>query len=372
LGAAALLCASSAWGFSTHVDKALGVYNIETYATQHDAFRNTFVPWKSAIATSGNLDAYEAFWNAMTTCTGSECANTSSHRFGDANMTVNNMLGTSGWVAHDMVFFFGHNVAIREWNEEPDWAGSFMSWIPYNTVTGQAQYYYTGSWAQVFHCPSCTYQMDDWGTTVIPYYYHARGTSTNGQGIRDASWTSPAYSVFYGYNPLTSVLVGQDFRSTSWYSENTIAQTTFTTRSGQLGGELEFVIANGCEAVPVARLVNHLPGNTVEISDQGRVAWKPSWRGLHSAMGHYYLTTTGDIPNLVNFANDIKAGVGVGRAYFNAHTCNWSGMPGMCQPGHLAPRDGGVFDSDKWTAQVADPTTTDEAGTWYATYWVGG
>jgi hypothetical protein len=364
-----LVGTTSAWGMSTNINNALGVYNIEAYQTQLDSLRNTNPTWKSSIPTSGALDAYDAFWNAMTGCSTSNCASTASHRFTNAETTVNTMLGSSGWLAHDMVFFFGHNVSMREWNDDGD---PFDAWVPFNTSTGQAQFYYTGNWAQLTTCRTCMYKMSDWGTGVVPYYYHYRGTAAGGQGIQDASWTSPAYSVFYGYTPLSSVLIGQDFKTGTWFSESAVNQATPTSRTGQLGGDLEYLIANGCEAVPVARIVNHTLGNTIELSDQARVAWKPSWRGMHSAMGHYFLTTVGDIPNLNNFANDLKAGVGVGRAYFNAHTCNFPNEPGMCQPGHLMPRDGGMFDNDKWTAQAADPTTTDEAGTWYVTYWVGG
>ncbi len=358
---------SLALASSTNGENELKVYSLENYGYVWDAQAQTNKRWKPSVPVSGTRDAYDTFYPEMYNCTSNNCAYSTSTRYKDSGVYVSRM--HSEMNAADMVFFYGHNISMREWNDDGE---NFTVWVPFNTSTGNAQKGYTGSWTDISLCETCTYDIFDWGTSVIPYYYHEIGTASGESGLQNAPWTSPAYSVFYGYNPLTSVLVGQDYKTGTWYTENTVGQSTPTARSGQLGSsDLEFFVANGCEAVPVAHYSNHYPGSSVVLSDQARQAWQPSWRKLHMALGHYYLTTTGCVPNLKDFADDLKAGDGVARAYFDAHSCTApSGDPAMYQPGMLSPRNG-IFDSDKWTTRLADPTTTDESTTWYVWYEVG-
>jgi hypothetical protein len=369
------LLGASAWGSTNNADHQLKVFDIQRYGQEVDQFQGVSIDWKDEISTSAPLDAFGTFWSDMFNCTSSACADASSSLTTTSHVDVNSLTGLNHGA--DMDFFYGHNISIQQWNHE---AEAFELWMPYDSSTGKPVFGVTNLWGYICTtgtaCTAArqsTLDWTNWGTSQIPYYYHGKNTAFNQTGIQDATITHP-YSVFYAYNPLTSMITNQDYVPGTWLTEN--SQNTGAppdSHVDQLGnGDAEFIIANGCQAVPAAGYTNHTPGNSVTISSQARDEWKPSWRGLHLVVGHYIITTTDCLPNMNTFANELKAGDGVLRAYFDAHT-TCSSPPnevGEYQPSAISPRNN-IVDTDRWTTQISDPSTTDEASSWFAWYNVG-
>lgn len=211
---------------SNNVEHELVVYSLKNYGAYAGQ------AWKVAIETTPGQDPYQDFWSSMYNCSGNECAHTYSARYENSAVTVNQMATNQetqtdrGWSGSDFVVFYGHNTMIK-----PQWSESFHIWR-YNSE------FFT--WYQ-----STLTDWIAWGTTSEKYEYHRSWVS-------DASLTNP-YAVFYGHNPFTSILIGKDFPNAgSWETENTWDQTTADTRDNHFSGEVEWIIANGCNAVTVA------------------------------------------------------------------------------------------------------------------------
>lgn len=298
----------------------LMVYSLEQYGNGTNFCTNDTYHWKHDILVADEYDPYYGLWDKLyTDCgTGNECAKaTDSVRRRNSSVTRDSMISsTNGWPDADMVFFYGHNTMMQ-----PQWNTDFTAWFPIDPDNF--------FW--------CEWEVDPWtiwGTSQFPYWYHPSGA------ISDASFYNSS-SVFYAYPFHTSVLVGKDFTGVSgpsWDGGDKLGQN----------GELEWVIANGCNALTVAEYENTgvtctsssancgstegcwIPesGGTVkkchkpEASDFGVHAWAKSWGKVHLVMGHNHGTTTGQLPNLTNFGQDLKTGVKIKQAYFDRHTCS--------------------------------------------------
>jgi len=288
---------------SSNVEHELVVYSLKSYGTYGSPnWKPTIVPWFT------NMDPYQDFWSSMYNCTGTECAHSYSARYENSAVSVNQMATDSatqtnrGWSGSDFVVFYGHNTMIQpRWQEEFDlwrYNAEFYTWYHFNVPDWSA-----------------------WGTSSEHYTYHR-------YRVYDAS-SSNAYAVFYAYNPFTSILIGKDFPKTGdWYTENTWNQGMADTRQNHFAGELEWILADGCNAVTVAN-----PAGTTALQ-LGVSAWDKSWDGLHMVMGHYYETDTSRLPNLGGYASDLKFGGYVQPAYFDRHSCSPPDgkEAGYCQP----------------------------------------
>lgn len=354
--------ASPSHAGGSNTEHELAVYSLTQYGTYLSQ------AWKGSIPAASRMNPYEDFYELlMDNCTTSECAHTSSARFQNSAVTVNQMTSTAGttsdrgWSSSDLVFFYGHNTQIQ-----PQWESDISAWH-YNSEFGQWYQTYYSDWRS-------------WGTASNPYEYH-RYT------IGNAS-LSNAFSVFYAYNPFTSVLIGQDFSASgTWYTENTWNQGVADSHTSTLNTELEWVIANGCNAVSVADPWGHsLP--------LAKNAWSKSWTGTHMVLGHYATTITAYLPHLDDFAQWLMEGDLLKEAYWQAHW--WqdrynplgsyeSDWPGYAQPSAIgrAPTSccyswngfvfcptqgctGDYFSSDKWHPNSMSDLTTNF---YYATSW---
>lgn len=300
-------------GQTTDWNKEIAVYSLEDYGDYYST------DWKSDIPLYNSRDPYEDFWDEMMVgCNSAPCGHQHSSRRRDADVTVDAMVNTSdGWEAVDLVFFYGHNTMIR-----PQFDHSFGLWRPFTTgwpPLEQWEYEYLSDWG-------------DWGTYAEPYTYHQH------EMIMDASLSNP-YAVFYAYNPFTSVLVGKDFVSGTWWHENTWSQVSPDNHSGQLGTETEWIIAHGCNAVTVALYEDGSPWDDIVSTPFAVNAWDKSWDKLHLVMGHYYSTYTSLEPDLNPFAADIKAGDGMRDAYFDAHTSGSTYDPALGMPAAVSTSD---------------------------------
>jgi len=364
-------------GGGSNTNHELMVYSIEYYDNFYDDCIDQSIRWKPTIPLDNDYEikdpassnsTIKGFWYKMyDNCTISQCAHTESYKYTGSQVTVNNMLqADNGWNDADMVFFYGHNTTIR-----PQWSNPDMelwkTWLDLGS----------GGWVW------CKQEDEwlDWGTATEPYRYHRNL-------ITDAS-LSNAMAVFYAYNPLTSVLVGEDFVDGTWYSENTYDQTLATARSGRLNSEIEWFVANGCNAVTVAMYQYGDPEDPIVATALGVNAWKDSWNGQHLVMGHYYSTTAIGLPILGgDAANSFNVGLKVGDimkdAYFDAHTENYEPDPAKYQPAAISvspqsccsgtypliycPTGGCAGDfmhTDHWNLTLADLTTN----FYYTTSW---
>ncbi|MCP4677172.1 MAG: hypothetical protein GY854_16985 [Deltaproteobacteria bacterium] len=357
----------------------LYVYSLRQYETLPDMGNGSLpLAWKPTLPHEGDSygfdiegkDPWFEFWDLMVTdCSGVTCANDSSERFQDEDVDVNQML--QGMHGGDMVFFWGHNAAIPPQYEVDD----FGLWRP----SGFGWEHFDVNWQH-------------WGTATEPYYYHY-------QTVTDATdWN--AYAVYYANNPLTSVLIGQDFAGGSWETENTYLQFIPDTHFGLLGGprypvfskylwptplfggDLEWLIANGCGSVQVAQ---EYDGEIVSIP-AGVNAYRKSWGRMHMVLGHSIWGSYSGWADLASFAADLKSGDIVRDAYFDAHGVNLNGMivsaisvipDTCCIPGPLFGSytcdpvncEGGILFQDKWTVPVSDPFTNASVNYYYITSW---
>ncbi len=348
----------------TNWNHELMVYSIEDYGNLYDHVTDSTHDWKIDIGLTNAKDPYYDFWDDMN-CSSSQCMHTNSVRRRNSAVTVNNMRNTStGWPAADMVFFFGHNTMIR-----PQWDHEFNVWRYYYIWNGS---YFVGSWGEY---PIA--EWEDWGTSAEPYRYHRTQ-------ISNAS-LSNSFAVFYAYKPLTSILVGKDFTTGTWYTENTWNQSSADSNTGQLGSsDTEWIIAHGCNAVTVAT-----PPSGTWMNSLGVNAWKKSWSRLHTVLGHYYTTTVSGEPELDDFAAALKGGDIIKDAYFDIHTTYSSSQPAKYMPGAISihPIDDGCcwwnssnsmwycnhdgcgnafMDNETWTSPLPDLPSGQKH---YATTW---
>lgn len=327
---AASIGADALAGGGSNYDHELLVYAIEDYGNLTDYCTSTSGDWKPDIYASEEKNPYDYFWSEMyTNCSTTACAHTSSVRRYNSAVTVNNMVGS--WRTGDMVFFYGHNAMI-----EPQWSHPGFGWWQPDYIGDIVV-----GWCQ---------EEDDWlgwGTDDAPYYYHY-GT------IDDAS-LSNAGAVFYAYNPLTSVLPGFDFiDGTTWYYENTKNGSASSWNVPLSGGELEWIVADGCQAVTTAKAQNGTwtSSDPIVSNSLGVNAWSKSWGLLHMVLGHYYTSNVSCVPtlghsttNVYDFASMLKGGDEIKAAYFDLHgsesyyngtACNSTSSPGKYQPSAIA------------------------------------
>jgi hypothetical protein len=362
-----LLIASigTAYAANNNWEHEILVYSLEEYGWFYDHNADNWTRWKSDIGVTNARDPYYDFWTEMN-CGGPECMHVNSIRRRNAAVTVNNMVKSiDGWPDADMVFFYGHNTQIQ-----PQWSHSFNLWRFFWEPAGD---FWIFRWGQ-FTTPD----WQTWGTPAETYRYHRNF-------ITDASLEN-AYAVFYAYNPLTSLLIGEDFTDGAWNTENTYNQFAADAHTDKLGdNDIEWVIGHGCNAVTVADY--NSSGNVVSIP-LGVNAWKKSWGRLHTVLGHYHSTYTTWEPDLNPFAADIKAGDVIKQAYFDAHNGIGSlSDPALGQPaaiskspdsccfwwhpfGLICPSWGCGWDymhSETWTNPMTDPFNADDY--YYTTSW---
>ena len=353
----------SAWyppipGGGNNYAHELMVYSIEYYGQHPDSsvggiLRN----WKTDIPFYNvKKNPYVTFWDYMYTYCSNQsfCAkkDDSVRRLNNL-VTVDSMVSMdNGWQDADMVFFFGHNVQIAPQNSpHMEHDHNFGIWLPDNGT------WHTGAIGGF----DGDFDFNDWGTSNEPYRYHRNL-------VDDASYSN-AYAVFYAYNPLTSVLIGEDFSSGYWYTENIWNQSIQDPHFGELAHDTEWIIAHGCSGVQTASYyhygaiddctrnsdcavinaidtchgeVGDLPplpplnpqpdyvsGNVIDdgvchrpvSSYLGVHAWDKSWGRLHTVLGHWAGTTTQNEPRLDAFASALMADNAVVKdAYFDVHT----------------------------------------------------
>jgi len=278
------------------------------------------------------------------------CAHDASARYSNSQVTVDQMAtdygiaSNRGWTNSDLVFFYGHNTQIQ-----PQWFDSIELWRP------------------PFIQPTYVADWRPWGTISEPYEYHYYSP------ITDASLAN-SYVIIYGYNALTSILIGngKDFQvAGNWYTENSYNGPS-TLRTNHFGGETEWIIANGCNAVTVATPENVATPLAVN-------AWKYAWGRLHMVMGHYHETDVGSLPNLVDYAADLKGGAPVKVAYFDSHTCPYWGAGTYCRPSAIEvdyvqlcypnPCTPRYFNTDTWTDNDMADVTSSYLSVRYRTDW---
>ena len=401
---------STVHGYGQSVNQAnkIGIYDIQYYGQQYDAITRLPADWKPQIPVSNYAMSTQALYDSFDCADANLCGSSTSYRITDSSVSVANMneVGWNwGWkddyslTAASMLFFYGHNISPRVYDALYAYnrGDSFPAWFPAGTVTdapGAIWGPVSGNWQQVSLCSgypgltdSCARDIFQWGTTSTPFYYHWTGSQVGQYGVQDASWTSPAYSVFYGYNPLTSVLVGKDWTWSTWPYANVAGAQVPAYGQGRLGDDLaqgelstNFLIANGCEALPVAAYSEHYPGGPVGAGwvTEGINAWKASWgSNLHAVMGHTEGTNTDNIPNLFLFSDMVLSQVGVIEAYFLAHSrvAFDKTNPLAFAPSAIAPRDvlmngQDVYSFDTWYPREEAPAWSQIVGKHYKSWFM--
>jgi len=382
------LLSSPAFTASNNPLHKLNAYDLTYYGSFWDNKTKANAAWKGTVTPVYEWQKTPNFYLEMKcgTSTYTQCANTSSSLSAGSAITPKVLTEpNAGLQKADLAYLYGHALVIRQYN----WIAhtGYTAWQPYNN--GVYALTVSGSWARrTITDTGASPTIYDFGTSTMPFYFHYRGSGVAEMGIRDSNYISPAYAMFYSYNPLTSVLFGEDYRTGTWKVRETINTQTGTSRTGQLGpgtasNKIKFLVAPGCQLVPAARYVNHVPPN-VELSDQAHQLWKRSWRGMHVVVGHYYSSTTGILPDAVYFADNLINGYGVIESWFLAHynVPTYPNDPAEGQPSGLAPRyqvtnpgtglRAGTYNGDRWiTPQVADPTAEQETWEWSEWYAVG-
>jgi hypothetical protein len=341
---------------SSNGNHEIMVYSLEQYGNLTDVVTGQTTRWKHDIPLDNDQDPYYDFWDEMD-CSSSSCMHHDSVRRRNYQVTVNNMAWSSnGWSDGDLVFFYGHNTMIQPQWEDTFWYWKYGYWIGY----GSGWHVYDIQWT-------------DWGTSMNhPYQYH--------RYIRTDASLSNSFSIFYAYNPATSILIGKDYTGSSWVTENTWNQSTGDTRSGKLGDDdIEWLVGHGCNAVTVA-LADGNGG--VDPTPLGVNAWKKSWSKMHIVMGHYQGTFCSWEPDLNDYADALKGGETMKEANFGIHADAYGSpsdphWPAQGQPAaimkfhedccYINPFFGIIvctpscsknyFLHDKWDSLVEDPTS---------------
>ena len=396
------------YGQTANQANKVGIHDIQYYGQQYDAITMLPVDWKPQIPVDTYSMSTQALYDVFDCWDANVCGSSSSYRNTDSSVSVVNM-NTVGWnwgwkadyslTSASMLFFEGHNISPRIYDALYAYSTSdtFLSWYPAGTVTdapGVAWGPISGKWQQVSLCGGypgktdfCARDIFQWGTASTPFYYHWTGSQEGQYGIQDASWTSPGYAVFYGYNPLTSVLIGKDWKVSSWPYANVAGAQVPSYGHGRLGddsteGEVStnFFIANGCEALPVVGYAAHYPGmpsGAVWIAE-GINTWKASWgSNLHAVMGHTEGTNVANLPNLSVFSSLVQAQVGVIEAYFLAHSqvAYDPSNPLEFAPSAIAPRDvlmsgEDVYYYDTWYPREEAPAWSQIVGNHYKAWFL--
>ncbi len=301
-----VVCNVSSAGPGSDPEHELMVYSIRDYGNIDDALISgtNYVDWKPDIPLNApeggnpNADPANGLWSTLyTNCNGGDsCAYSDSNLRKDSDVTVDAMCSNDtddDFNDADMVIFSGHNTHITGSYEHPLGEGGWSPLWPYDN-----------RWTHV--------EIEDarnWGTSAEWYFYHWPTL------IFNASITNP-YVVIYGYNPITSILMGKDYVDGDWTTRNSRTSSD-VTHNGRLGGDLEWFIANGCNGVPVAR--SDEDETFVVSNPRGVNAWKRVWSRIHLVMGHYHYAAMHLLPNLATFAADMRAGVPLKDAYFDLH-----------------------------------------------------
>src|SRR5664279_4750566 len=217
------------YGQGTNLKNKILMYDIQKYAQQLDKGTGQSVDWKPAIAvTNTNMQAV-TLYNAFDCSDTNFCGSNTSVRNVDSQVNVINMNWANGnWSlgAGNFTFFYGHNISPDVYDALSE---AFPAWFPAGTVVdGQSWGPINGTWQQTNLCSGmpgqtsgCKRDIFKWGSTIstpsTPFYYHWTNSQRCQFGIMDTYFGgSRNYSVFYGYNPLTSVLMGKDWTSSSW------------------------------------------------------------------------------------------------------------------------------------------------------------
>ncbi len=379
LAGAVLAATAQAGPVDTDSEHELVVYSVKRYGEWYDLSQTPpmeprTLKWKDNLKLKPSTDPYQDFFKYLR-----PGAHIESAHFENEQVTVDQMVSEGedhrdrGWSESDLVFFLGHNTQIK-----PQWINSIGSWEPVSGVLSHVIRPEGGGSFSVITRLLSGWQTakiepwTTWGTAADPYRYH-RNT------ITDAS-LSNAYAIFYAHNPLTSVLIGEDFPRTGgmWETENyRTGGQDYRQNTNTLGPETEWVIAHGCNAVTVASENGQHP---LEL---GVNAWRKSWSGLHMALGHYKPVNGYALPDLKPLAMSLRAGNNIKDAYFDAHTDSDSSFghqsviaasPVSCcsyEPAGLVCPTIGCGDylsNDQWKANEMSDL---EAGEYYfATEWV--
>ncbi len=322
LAGAVFAATAHAGPVDTDSEHELVVYSLERYGPWTDLSTvpenppvnweamATYAGWKSSIYLLDDADIpgvkqpfrdsrdpYLDFFATMRSDSGGYPAHSTSARFKDNEVTVDQMTTTAetssdrGWSGSDLVFFYGHNTQLKP--QEP---GVSLD------VWRRATRGFLNGWENV------GIDWTTWGTAAEPYLYH--------RNVIDDASLSNAYAVFYAYNPLTSVLIGEDFPNTgaAWETENYKGgYDLYPWHTNTLGPETEWVIAHGCNAVTVAT------ADGQSATPLGVNAWRKSWSGLHMVLGHYDSLSPMAEPDLGPFSASLRAGGSVKEAYFDVH-----------------------------------------------------
>ncbi len=356
--AALAVCSVSSAGPGSNYEHEIMIYSIENYGILDDILvpGTQDIPWKPTIDVSNSQNPAVDFWDRIyTNCLwGDSCAYTYSYARKDSLVTVDRMCNDGGndFNDADMVIFHGHNSHLTG-----SYSHSLDGWRPFWLGTNWE--WYQDEIADVMY----------WGTSSDTYYYSWPEMITN------ASSSNP-YAVFYAHNPITSILIGNDYIDGNWTTHNT-PTSSGETHSGRLGtpdGEVEWFIANGCNAVPVAR--SDANQTDVWSDPRGKNIWSKVWYRMHLVMGHYYGAYTSQLINFYTFAYRMKAGYPLKDAYFDLHNsddlamgqpsaisavsrdecCVWQefSQTWYCGPSCVTK----YMTQDEWDAPLPDPTGT--------------
>jgi len=259
IGLALCLPPSLAWAWQSYrSNNRLGVYDIQNYAQQYDATAKAYRSWKSSVPVSNTDMKAQTLYELFNCSDPNTCGYTTSFRLADSNVSVTNMNSSSSsynFGKPNLLFFYGHNIAPKVYDAlYSNYSGhAFDAWFPAGKVSSDPTTTWgpiNGQWERPFLCSGypgdtvgCHRSALDWATTKTPYYYHWTNSQNGQYGIQDASWTGPAYAVFYAYNPLTSTLMGKDWKGGAWPWVNTVGKTTPSYANGPLLSD--FFVANG-------------------------------------------------------------------------------------------------------------------------------
>lgn len=246
-------------------------------------------------------DPAGAFWDIMTEGVTSEYAHTDSRKRENDQVNIHTIFPIDGdgwkdWNQFDLVFFFGHNTMITP--PHPCYDSHFWS----NA---------SGRWAQV---PG---RMCDWGSARLPFEYYPSDIT--------AGEVSPG-AVVYLHEPFTSALPGWHFIPGRGSVAQTQGQdtpagnspgTTISCPGGLgTGGDLEWLILHGCQAVIVAN------ADGTAYHHMGALTFSLTWDGFHIVMGHYRSYGMDEMDDLSPMAEHLLAGETVQAAYFLTYPRN--------------------------------------------------
>jgi|GEM_PF-922997 len=343
----------TALAMSSNHNHELGVYSLKEYGTYEGESWKANLPMPYSDPENYLNDPAGAFWDLMTTGATSEYAHTDSRKRENDRVNIHTIFPIAGdgwkdWNQFDLVFFFGHNNMITP--PHPCYDSHFWS----NS---------SGHWAEV------TGGMCDWGTARLPYEYYPTDIT--------AGEVSPG-AVIYLHEPFTSALPGWHFIPGRGSVAQTQAQdtpagntagTTISCPGGLgTGGDLEWLILHGCQAVIVAN------EEGTAYHPMGATAFSLSWDGFHIVMGHYRSYGMGELRDLSPMATNLLAGEPVQAAYFLTYPRDNLSAIAAEHCGTIDPerdhaaladylRDDSYMNTDTWLAPKSD--ITGNPNLWY-------